>query len=287
MRFVLIDHDLPPETPALLETACDRRGVAFERIHATDFAFEPDSGLAPGDMLYCAAVSSAAARVEQFLLHEDVASFHAEPLGAFFPPSCQVLLFQQLGLPTPRTVPLVTSDRSHLKAAVRAVGGLPVIVKALGGSGGVGVMRADTPAALYSLADLMVSDGRVAFLSAYVSPAVHWRVTVVGDRAVAAYRNIAAPDDFRTYASDDPEDHTDQPPAALARLAVAAVRALKLELGGVDILEHESGRLYLLEANFPCYFAQSQTVAGIDVAGAMVEHLTAKSRAILDGQARA
>ena len=59
-------------------------------------------------------------------------------------------------------------------------------------------------------------------------------------------------------------------------LAVSAVQAIRRELGGVDILEHPSGRLYLLEANFPCYFPQAQVVAGIDVAGAMVDHLLTK-----------
>ena len=53
-----------------------------------------------------------------------------------------------------------------------------------------------------------------------------------------------------------------------------------MELAGVDILQHPSGRLYLLEANFPCYFAHAQTLAGVDVAGAMVEHLMAKARGL-------
>lgn len=57
-----------------------------------------------------------------------------------------------------------------------------------------------------------------------------------------------------------------------------AVRALRYEFGGVDILEHPTGRLYLLESNFPCYFATPQEVIGTDVAGAMLEYLVEKSR---------
>ena len=98
---------------------------------------------------------------------------------------------------------------------------------------------------------------------------------------MACYRDIQEDDDVRTYGSDDAADFSDTPPDHLAAVAIAAVRALRLEFGGVDVLEAPDGRLYVLEANFPCYFGQAQVVAGIDVAGAMVEHLVAKSRAAL------
>jgi hypothetical protein len=60
-------------------------------------------------------------------------------------------------------------------------------------------------------------------------------------------------------------------------IAVAAVRALGHEFGGVDILEHPSGRLNVLESNNPCYFASAQLAIGTDVSGAMVEHLLQKA----------
>jgi glutathione synthase/RimK-type ligase-like ATP-grasp enzyme len=56
------------------------------------------------------------------------------------------------------------------------------------------------------------------------------------------------------------------------------VRATRLEFGGVDILERD-GSSYLLESNFPCYYPHAQQIAGIDVAGAMVDHLLRKAGA--------
>jgi hypothetical protein len=44
----------------------------------------------------------------------------------------------------------------------------------------------------------------------------------------------------------------------------------------VDVLQHPSGRFYLLEANFPCYFGHAQE-NGQDIAGAIVDHLLDKS----------
>ena len=143
----------------------------------------------------------------------------------------------------------------------------------MGHEGGTGVIRVDSLEGLVSLAGFLLAEGRQPWLAAYVDAAVHWRAVVVGGRLVASYRNPMRAGDFRSFAGDDPADVLATPPAGLERLAVAAVAALRLDFGGVDILEHASGRLYLLEANFPCYFAHAQVVAGIDVAGAMVERL--------------
>jgi len=282
MRFYCVSDGTPGETISLLRTACESREVSFHDIDATRFAFDGDAGLSAGDALYCPAVSSAAARVEQFLWHDRVATFYADPLGPFFSTLGYPLLFQHAGLPIPRSIPIVTPDREGLRAAVQAVGGLPAIVKLLGWEGGVGTLRVDSLPALFSAIDYILAQGQRPFLCAYIDDAVHWRAIVVGSRVVAAYRNVLRADDFLSFAGDDAADYTSEPPGRVADVAILAVQALRLQFGGVDILEHPSGRVYLLEANFPCYFAHAQTTGGIDVAGAMVEHLLQRSRAITE-----
>lgn len=278
LRLVCIDDGVPEETPRLLRAACQSRGVDFVPLDPRAFDFAQAAPLGAGDLLYRPAVSAIAQRAEQHLYAPEAASFYADPAGPFFPYVNYALLFDRAGLPCPRTIPVLSADRAHLRQQVAALGGLPVVVKLPGWSRGVGTMRADSFATVFSLLDILLAQGQVPSLLAYVPDAVHWRVTVVGTRAVAMYRNVMEPDDFRTSASTDPRDVTADPPAAIADLAVRAVAAQRLEFGGVDILEHASGRLYLLEANFPCYFAHAQTVANIDVAGAMLDHLIAKAR---------
>jgi glutathione synthase/RimK-type ligase-like ATP-grasp enzyme len=55
-----------------------------------------------------------------------------------------------------------------------------------------------------------------------------------------------------------------RPSAELSKIAVSAVRLTRREFGGVDILEEARGRLFLLEANFPCYYPQAQLVTDAD-----------------------
>lgn len=284
--FHCVNDTAPLETITLVREACARRGVEFLEVYAPDFDYAPERQLRGGALLYRPATSMAAIRVEQFLFGEGVATFYTDLDSIFFEPFTSTLLHQRAGLPIPATVYCSTTDRRVLDGYVERLGGFPVVAKMQGGSRGVGVMRVDSRPALYSLVDYVLAQGRNPLLTAYVADAVHWRVVVIGDRAVAAYRNAAERDDFRTYVRDEVSDFTAEPPSAMAEIAVSAVRVLHNELGGVDLLEDPHGRLSLLEANFPCYFADAERVAGIDISGMMVDHLLAKAQRLAGVPAR-
>jgi hypothetical protein len=281
MRFIYIsDASVPPVTTSLLVEACAARDIEFVHVTAAGFLFDPESELRPGDILYRSAITLAAMRVEQFLFSDGVATFYNDVSTALGGVPNNPLLFQRAGLQVPRTYPLASGDRELMRDHVRMLGGFPIVVKITGGSGGIGTIQVDTFGGLFSLVDFLLDRGILPLLCAFIDNAVHWRAIVLGNRVIAAYRNTREDDDFRTYASDNTDDFIVEPPGGLRRIAVSAVQALRLEFGGVDLLVHPSGRIYLLEANFPCFFAHPQTVAGIDVAGMMVEHLMAKSRVL-------
>jgi hypothetical protein len=283
MRFHCIDDGVPETTTRLLRDACVARAVPYVHVDPRGFDFQDDRQLQAGDLMYRPAISVAASRVEQFLFADGVATFYRDPDGVFFSPTTAPMHFQRVGLPTPRTFYLHGTPRTTLDSYVERLGGYPVVVKLMGYSRGIGVMRADSPESLYSIVDFSEAEGKSPLLCAYVEDAVHWRLVVVGDRVVAGYRNRKDHNDFRTYADQDPEDFEQPIKPGIADLAVRAVAALRYEFGGVDILEHPTGRLYLLESNFPCYFATPQEVIGTDVAGAMLDFLIEKSRRLNKG----
>jgi hypothetical protein len=278
MRFYYINEDVPEITTNQLKDACHERNIEFVEVYAPAFLFDPASQLLPGDLLYRAAISLAAIRVEQFLFAEGVATFYAQSQGVIFGYTNAPLLFQRAGLPVPRRFPLASANRELLRRYVKLLGGFPVIVK-VPGSGGIGTLKVETFPALFSLLDLLLAQKQQPALCAFIDSAVHWRLIVIGNAVAACYRNIPEDDDFRTYASNDTADFI-QPLPTLAQLGIRAVQVLGLEFGGVDILEHPSGRFYLLESNFPCFFGHPRSVAGIDVAGAMLDYLVDKSRRI-------
>jgi hypothetical protein len=276
-RFVCVNDHVPPPSVDLLRAACDERELDYEEIEAADFDYDSARRLGLGDLMYRPAATSAAIRVEQFLFAPNVATFYAGDDRPFFAETSQPLLFERAGLPVPPNLYCTGSDRARLKAWVERLGGYPILAK-MGGQAGVGVIMLDSYASLCSFVDYALALRRTPQLCAYIRDAMHWRVVVVGARPVAAYTCYAEAGDFRAVIPDRDGIFTTEPPPAIGALAVAAVRATRLEFGGVDILERE-GSLYLLESNFPCYYPHAQQIAGIDVAGAMVDHLLRKAAA--------
>jgi hypothetical protein len=266
-RFICIDDGVPLETHNLLRTACEHRNVAFQIIDAAGFDYLPERRLTNGDLLYCPAISQRAAAVECFLFGPGIVSLRSDPLGPFVDVAGTPTLFERQGLPVPRNFTAGAAAPELLRLFVDELGG---------GSGGIGVMLADNMPALKSLLEFLLAKGVLPSVSSYVHDAVCWRIIVLGDRALAACRNPIRDGDFRSGESPIREDYFSEIPGELASLAISAVKSLRIEFAGVDILEHKSGRLYLLEANFPCYFAPADLVGNLGVSGALVDYMLAK-----------
>ncbi len=281
MKFCLVsEQSVPEETVRLLREACARRSIPFELVTGKTFEFKPDQRLRAGDMLYRAAVSMAATRAEQFLAAPGVATFYAREDLLYFAVNSQTLLVQSAGVATPATVYLASADSSMLRRQVERLGGFPVVVKVLGRSSGVGVMLAESMLSLKPMVDFVLAQGHNPLLCQFIADALHWRVIVLGDRAIASYRNKRVPDDFRSTGSSSREDFDAVPPSAVVDAAIRATRASGLEFAGVDVLEDPAGNAWFLEANFPTYYPQAQLYGGVDIAGQMVDYLAAKAGAL-------
>jgi hypothetical protein len=279
----LIDDATPAETRMSLRRACRARGMAFDEILAAsvDPLAEP---LVPGALLYCPAASIVANEAEARLWQPGVGTVYRGPLGPLAQVVTQQVAFARCGIPVPLSVRVRSGDPEHLARIVRGLGGLPVVVRADGGEGGQRVSRADSMPALLSLVDLLLSLGVAPRLVSFVPDAMHVRCVVVAGRAVATYENPVRAGDFRSSPSEDPAAYVSLPDDDVAALSVRACDVLGVDLGGVDVLRHPSGRLYLLEVNTPCYFPQAERF-GADVAGPLVDALLESACAQLAGSA--
>jgi hypothetical protein len=271
----VVDPEVPDATLDALRAAAKARGLAYEQVVGA--SVDPRTGaLPPGSLLYRAGVSWSSSHAEALLYGPGVATFYTDPAGPLRATIEQDLVFERAGLPVPRFAWIQARAPEALPGLVEWLGGFPLVVKVPGGEGGVGTLRADSLPGLTGLLDWMLGRGERVRLSAFVPDAMHWRLVVVGERVVTAYRNPVKEGDFRSAASSDPADYGLAPPAEAARIAVAATKAQGVEFAGVDVLVDPRGSCYLLEANFPCFFAQATLAAGIDVAGPMLDHLLTK-----------
>ncbi len=279
MRFLCVDDRVPAATISTLRSACEQRDIPFVHVDAALFDYREEDRARPGDLLYRPAVSLRAQRTEQHLHAHGVTTFHRDPVDMYFGYVDSAVLFQRAGLSIPRSIYCTTTNRRRLEAYVQRLGGFPIVMKVGGYSGGLGVIIMESQRSMNSMVDYALAKGTMPVLMPFIDDAIHWRAVVVGDEVVASYRNLTDPGDFRTSATSNMDDYDAVPPAEVVEMAVTATKTLRVAMAGVDILEHPSGKLFVLEANFPCYFAQAQEVAGVDVAGAMVDHLVLKSKA--------
>jgi ribosomal protein S6--L-glutamate ligase len=175
------------------------------------------------------------------------------------------------GLDVPRTV--MAHDRSNVRKLVEEVGGLPVIIKLLRGTHGVGVMIAHTLQEVQTIVNTFWDLGQEVVLQEFVaeSQGRDVRVLVVGERVVGAMRRKAKKGEFRSNLHRGGEGSALELPPEYARAAVRAARLLGLELAGVDMLEGREGPR-LMELNSSPGFEGLEKATGQDIAGDIVAH---------------
>ena len=177
----------------------------------------------------------------------------------------------------PRTV--MFRNPNHLLGALERVGGVPVILKLLQGTQGIGVMIAETRESVESVIETMWGLGQNILIQEFVheSKGRDVRALVVGRRVIAAMRRKARVGEFRSNIHrgglgalvelDDVSQHA----------AVEATRVMGLEVAGVDLLESARGPK-VMEINSSPGFEALERATGQDIARVMIEHAAAFSR---------
>lgn len=236
--------------------------------------------LGPGDMVYRSVASAKAICAERMMISAESGSFYTDWRSAFSSRGSSYYLHKKIGIPAIPTIPFIPDTDDGIVRAVKQLGDFPIIVKMVGGSHGVGVVRVDSLVSLKSLLDYLRSMRASLLLRKYIPHNYYARLIVVGDKVVASHVTYAIEDEFRTNAGEDAKHKREARVFSqeIQDMAVRAVQALGLETGGVDLLFDEHEQPHLAEVNFPHDFSVTQAITGIDVAKAMVEHLINKCR---------
>jgi ribosomal protein S6--L-glutamate ligase len=182
----------------------------------------------------------------------------------------QILSRSGIGLPT-------TSYAHSTKMSeklIKMVGGAPCVIKLVEGTQGKGVILADTDKAAESVIDGFRTMKAHFLVQEFIkeSNGCDIRAFVIGDKVVASMMRKAKPGEFRSNlhrgGTAIPVDITQ----AECDLAVAASRALGLNVAGVDLLRSDRGPL-VLEVNSSPGLQGIETSTGLDIAGMIVEYI--------------
>lgn len=290
MKFHVITHPIrstgaDTKTFQMLESACKKNEVECVKYnvkeYGTAFTYLTLPKLGKGDALYRDARGQVARITERTLNGENVATFYTDWHSANYARSASWFTHIKHGLPVVPSYPGIPQSRQELEACVESLGSFPIIIKAVGGSLGVGVMRVDSMKSLQSVLDYFQAKDAGVMLRKYIPHDYYVRAVVVGDEVVASHCAYVMEGEFRTNAGDDTDQRRDTVELSeeVKDEVVQAVQVLGFENGGVDLLfDRENGKHYIAEANFPNNFSVTQKVTGVDIAEKMIEHLLKKAK---------
>jgi len=160
--------------------------------------------------------------------------------------SLQVL--SQAGIRVPVTI--MVRDLNNISKAIDRVGGVPVIIKLIRGTQGVGVSISESKQAAESTVDAFWRLGRHMLIQQYIIEArgTDVRIIVVDGEIVAGYKRVAKYGEFRSNIHKGAIGETIELSEEHKEIAIKSALTLDLGVAGVDILESVQG-LMVLEVN--------------------------------------
>ncbi len=287
-KFYCISREqASPLTIKLLKEACKKRKIAFVLINSESYDFSQPLTLKNGDILYKVSTDERSTRLFKTLLHEGVVTIYkslkdalrvADTIGH------GALLHEKHGLPIIKTIFDLPEDKKLLKAYAKKLGGFPIIIKATGGSHGIGVMKIDSLESLHSVADYLLAQknkGQTFILRQYIDYNICARLIVLDGEVIGSLKYDRVKDDFRSNTGNDLRAKHQVFNKQVQKLAIEAVKISMSDFGGVDILIDNSGKAFIAEVNTPCaFFTRTQLLTGVDTAGKIINSLRKKAEKI-------
>lgn len=285
-RLFLIDafDGRNPSTVKLFQIAARQLGIECKVLYASAVDFTNDFGITEADLLYGISAEPQAKALFKYLAATCRARTIFKSIESLVWAGENVLqatiLHQAANLPINKTVYTLTRNRALLDTYVKYLGGFPVIVKAVGGSHGVGVMRFDSAPSLYAGADFLLASGQGRYIMRqFIDHESQARLIVLGGEVIDSIEYIKHPSEFRTNVGDDLTVRVRMFSEPIERMAIDATSALGADFGGVDILIDTDGNASIVEVNTPCFFARSQNTSGTNIANKIIQYLLAKPEA--------
>lgn len=179
----------------------------------------------------------------------------------------QVLAKNDIGIP--KTV--FAKQPRDVQNLIKTVGGPPLIVKLLEGTQGLGVVLAETKTAAKSVIEAFYGLNANILVQEFIKEAggSDIRVIVVGGKVIAAYKRQGQEGEFRSNLHRGGEGVKVTLTSKEKKTAIAATKALGLNIAGVDMLRSERGPL-VLEVNSSPGFEGVERVTGVDVANQII-----------------
>lgn len=184
--------------------------------------------------------------------------------------SLQLLSRKNIGMP----ITGFASKPGDINDLLGMVGGAPVVIKLLEGTQGIGVVLAETRKAAESVIEAFMGLKANIMVQEYIKEAggADIRCFVIGDKVIAAMKRQALPGEFRSNLHRGGSASLVRITPEERKTAVAAAKAMGLQVAGVDLLRSERGPL-VMEVNSSPGLEGIEMATCKNVAELIVEHI--------------
>ncbi|MCA8915306.1 MAG: 30S ribosomal protein S6--L-glutamate ligase [Planctomycetes bacterium] len=160
---------------------------------------------------------------------------------------------------------------------IKLVGGTPLVIKLLQGSQGAGVVLAETPKAAEAVISAFQQLNANFLVQEFIREADgrDIRAFVVGGKVVAAMERSAPPGDFRSNLHRGGTAKKLRITKTEREVAIAAAKAMNLNVAGVDLIRAKRGPL-VLEVNSSPGLEGIENATGVDVAEQIITFIEKK-----------
>ena len=185
----------------------------------------------------------------------------------------QILSRHEIGIPETTFV----REKHDVLPAIKRVGGVPIIIKLLEGTQGVGVILAESVKIAEAIIETLQSTRQNVLIQKFVSESKgkDIRAFVVGDRVVAAIRRVAQGQEFRSNVHRGGRTERVILDETYCQTAVRCTQIMGLRVAGVDMLESDEGP-QVMEVNSSPGLEGIETCTQLDIAGAIVDYIAAQ-----------
>jgi ribosomal protein S6--L-glutamate ligase len=184
--------------------------------------------------------------------------------------SLQILARTGLGIPKS----VFTNYGRDVNDVIRAVGGVPLVVKLLEGTQGLGVVLAENRKAAASVIEAFNGLKARIIVQEFIAEAhgADLRVLVVEGKVIGAMKRQASEGEFRSNLHRGGTARLVNLSKEEETTAILAAEAMGLGVAGVDMLQSNRGPL-IIEVNSSPGLEGIETATGADIAGKIIQYL--------------
>ena len=186
----------------------------------------------------------------------------------------QILAREGIGLP----VTAFAHGPRKAEDVIKEVGGVPVVIKLLEGTQGVGVILAETEASAKSIIEAFSAANVNIMVQEFIREASgsDIRAFVVAGEVVGAIKRVGRPGEFRANLHRGATAVKIELSPEERHVAARAATSLGLNVSGVDIVRSARGPL-VMEVNSSPGLEGIEGATGIDIAGQIIDFLEANA----------